>query len=277
MGRSQAITGGLLTGLGEGILLKAENRREDLATEQEAARERARELRRELMREGEFAERREHERGLLSNVITGEGGDVHGITRGGDVTDLGFKARPTAGAASASGMSAGDKRILDTAKDIYTTTDLSGEKTDWTKVATHLRKRGHEDLAQLVDPEKGPTTTDVNSDEYLEAQRMAEEWASDQAGFFSSDKSDFSDYGGNKTEAIQAKTREFYAQLTGTSQPSGGTNLVAPGSKPPESKTKPAGSGTKTSPYKPTTQEEFDQIKAGEYFVDPSDGQLYTK
>lgn len=242
-------------------------------------REEERERRKETIARVKEDRQFKRQSGLLANTQPDAAGNVQGVTRGGDVIDLGFKAQPKANAAQ-SGMSAGDKRILDAATAIYTAkdSDTGIEKTDWSKVATHLRKRGHAALAQLVDPGKDASTTiDVSSDQYLEAQRMAEEWTSDQAGFFSTDESDFADHGGNKAQALQAKTMEFYQQLTGTKpaasetkRPSGGTGIIAIDRSG-------GGSGTQASPHTPKTQDEYDQIPSGSYYVDPESGKTFKK
>jgi hypothetical protein len=35
--------------------------------------------------------------------------------------------------------------------------------------------------------------------------------------------------------------------------------------------------GGQSNPHKPTTEDEFNRIKKGEYFIDPEDGELYRK
>jgi len=69
---------------------------------------------------------------------------------------------------------------------------------------------------------------DVSDPNYLEARRLAEEWANKKAGWLSSDSSDFSIYGGSRTRAIAAKTMEFYERFnrngkgrTSTNHPAG--------------------------------------------------------
>ena len=258
--RERAVLGGLLVGVGKTYSDRAKDRRDEERKRREEVLERLKEDR-----------KLQEQRGLLANTQPDAAGNVRGVTRGGDVIDLGFKAQPRAGA-SQSGMSAGNKRILDAAAAIYTTKDFAGEKTDWAKVATHLRERGHAELAKLVDPGKETSTVDVNSDQYLEAQRMADEWISEQTSFLGRDKTELADYGGNRAQALQAKTTEFYKQLTGTDQPSGGT-------KPAESGTKVAGSGTEDEPYRATSQADVDWFKANAAAgaIIEVDGKLYKK
>lgn len=47
------------------------------------------------------------------------------------------------------------------------------------------------------------------------AEEMADKWVKGQAGFLSSDSSDFAKYGGNREQARAAKVKEFYAMLSG--------------------------------------------------------------
>jgi hypothetical protein len=50
---------------------------------------------------------------------------------------------------------------------------------------------------------------------YAKAEAMAEKWVKEQAGTLSRDSSDFKQYGGNRQQALAAKTQEFYAMLKG--------------------------------------------------------------
>ena len=266
--RERAVVGGLLRGLGQTFSDRAKDRRDEERQRREEVLERLKEER--LFKQ---------QSGLLANTQPDAAGNVKGVTRGGDVIDLGFKAQPRANA-SESGMSAGDKRILDAAAALYTTKDFEGEKTDWAKVASHLRERGHANLARLVDPgTKTTSTIDVNSDQYLEAQRMADEWISEQTTVLGRDKTELAEYGGNRAQALQAKTTEFYKQLTGTDQPAGGTKPSESGTKVAISGTKPAGSGTEDDPYRATSQADVDWFKANAAAgaIIEVDGKLYKK
>lgn len=265
--RERAVIGGLLTGLGEGLVNRDRDRRKE-------EQERRKEIIARLKEDRQFKQ----QSGLLASTQVDESGNVIGITRSGQSSKLGFKARPNANA-SQSGMSAGDKRTLDAAAAIYTTKDLAGEKTDWAKVATHLRKQGHADLAKLVDLDKSTSTIDVNSDQYIEAQRMADEWIDEQTTVLGRDKTELSEYGGNRAQARQAKTQEFYKELTGTDQPSGGTKPAKSGTKLLESGTKPAGSGTEKDPYRAFSQADVDWFKANAAAgtIIEVDGKLYKK
>lgn len=215
MGRGQAVLGGLLSGIGQGWLLS-----------QQIARDRAREFRQETWRQREIDERYKHERGLLSNVMTDEWGNVRGITRGGTTTDLGFKAAPARGD---SGMSAGDKRLIDQAKDRYTTESYEGAVIDWKRVDAYLAAQGRPDLAA---PRRisGDTSIDKTSDEWLSAQKDAEKTAKEMERFWKFDTTVFEPFGG-ETKFIRDKTMEYYLADKGIA--AGGT--------------KPAVSGTRTN------------------------------
>lgn len=232
---ARAVTGGLLSGLGRGIIAEGARRREDALIAQERedrqaeidrqqaeqmrreAVARAREIRQDLMRQAESERSREESRGLLRSTVTGEDGTVYGVTQGADVKDLGFKAAPKGSSSDddGTGLSVKDKRLWDTVKDRFTTKGLQGETTDWKAVAAEFKRQNRPDLAQLAAPPGAGATIDVNSDQYMKAEQMAEDWVNGQAGFWRSDKTDFAQYGGNREEAKQAKTMEFYRQLTG--------------------------------------------------------------
>ena len=52
-----------------------------------------------------------------------------------------------------------------------------------------------------------------SADLQAQAERLADEWINEQAGWLSSDEKDFAQYGGNKAQAKVAKTAEFLQQL----------------------------------------------------------------
>ena len=258
MANAERIFGGLLIGAGEGLLEKARaDRREALLTLQhkEAG----------IREEATF----NRNKGLIRSTVTGAGGKQYGVT-GEGITDLGV-TDPTASLKSL-GLSVEDKRELDTAIEVHTSGkgSLEGEKTDWDAVAKRLRRNGRADLAARVASmdSSGSSRIDVESPEYREAQSQAEEWASDQAGFFSTDKSDFSKYGGNRQEAVQAKTMELYGQLRGTTT----SKVASIAGAPP-------GSGSEADPYKAATQDDIDWFTANAPAgsIIEVDGQLYRK
>lgn len=106
-----------------------------------------------------------------------------------------------------SGMSAGDKRLWDTTVASKTTEGIAGSTTDWDAITKLFEKSGRLDLAEISRQTAKPL--DVNSDEYLAAEEAADAWINAQAGWFSTDSSDFKEYGGNREQARQAKIREF--------------------------------------------------------------------
>ena len=275
MSDTQRIVGGLLSGAGEGMLESARARRHEalLTLQHQAVTDRESERERRADERSETAHRRSS--GLLSSVVTGEGGELTGITRGGDTKGLGIKS--TEGA----GLSVEDKREMDAAIKRHTSGkgSLEGEQTDWEAVTNRLRSVGREDLARRVESMESPASSriDVESPEYREAKSMAEEWASDQAKFFSTDKTDFGDYGGNKSEAIQAKTMELYGQLRGSPAAQGAPTNAAP--RASDTATAPRGSGTQADPYRAATQADIDWFKenAPAGSVIEVEGKLYQK
>ena len=277
MGSAKRIFGGLLTGAGEGILEDARQRRKETLLRLTQENQTQRDERRETRADERASATHERSRGLLTSVIPDRSGNMVGITRGGDTKKLGFQSGKKSDLPT-TGISTEDKRELDAAIARHTSGKGSyeGEVTDWDAAAKRLTKLGREDLAQRIAPLKAASEAGVTVDspEYREALRLAEEWAEDKAGYFSRDKTDFADTGGSKVQAIQAKTMELYKQLTGsggaTKKPTPATS-TAPGAPP--------GSGTEADPYKATTQAQVDWFKnsAPAGTIIEIDGVLYKK
>lgn len=277
MASGKAIVGGLLTGLGEGLVESAQRKREEaLARAEQLARRQAdeadRDFRRDLQKDDQ-----EFRRGLLSRIEPNAKGNLIGITAGGETRDLGVTASPKAmGTEDEAGLSASDQRLLSFVVEKYTDDSLEGGGTDWAAAAKELSEQHNRpDLAKLAAPAGGGSGIDVSSAEYREAQRMAEEWASDEAGLFRTDETDFKDFKGNRQGAIQAKTMEFYRQLTGQ----GPTVAGGGGSESSSAAVAPPGSGTQADPYRATTQAAIDWFKqsAPAGSVLEVNGKLYQK
>jgi hypothetical protein len=292
--RSRAVLGGLLVGAGTTLTNRHEDRRQEEIRRREEAIVRAREIRQDLSRTEERREDREFiltdraedrefnreeraadredSRGLLVDTIPDENRNLRGITRGGQTTDLGIRVAPGS-RGDDSGFSAGDKRLWDTVKDRHTISLGLGETTtDWMAVADEFRQMDRPALASLAAPAEGGSVVDMQSDEWVRAEEMANDWAGERAGWFSTDKTDFAEHGGSRTEAKLAKTREFYEQLTDRA----GTGDRVPAST---SGTSPPGSGTEADPYRATSQAQVDWFKASAPAgsIIEIDGQLYKK
>ncbi len=264
--RERAVFGGLLSGVGEGMLLQSSNRQKEEIANRKAIID--------SLKEG-----RQHERqsGLLANTQVDEFGNVKGITRGGDVTDLGFKAAPASGD---SGRSAGDKRLIDEAKDRYTTESFEGTVIDWKGVDAYLAAQGRPDLAAPRSTSVD-TSIDKNSDAWLSAQGDAEKWGKDQERFWSFDTTVFEPYGG-ETQAIRDKTMEYYLADKGVAANVSSAGRTKPGDsgvKSATSGTKPIGSGTQKDPYRGTNQADIEWFKtsAPAGSIIEVDGTLYEK
>jgi hypothetical protein len=210
MGKNTAVVGGLLSGIGKSMVDDAEQKRQDALAEA-AARRASREK----------TEDREYQGGLLSKTVQDEKGGIHGVTRAGKTIDLGLTGPPPKGSKGSGKGAAGyispeDKRLIDTVIKRHTVKGMSGEQTDWDGVAHTLTQQGRNDLAGLYAPNPGEANKiDIKSPEYREAQRLADEWIDEQAGWGSTDETDFESTGGNREQARQDKTMEFYQQLTG--------------------------------------------------------------
>lgn len=75
------------------------------------------------------------------------------------------------------------------------------------------------------------TGIDTGSELYAKAEKMAKRWVDSQAGWASTDGSDFKQYGGNRQQALTEKTAEFYQMLKGENgqKPAGGAHPAAGG------------------------------------------------
>lgn len=98
--------------------------------------------------------------------------------------------------------------------------DLGTEttETDWPAVSRYLTAQGFGDEAKSL----AGDTKQVNAFVWKQAQERAEAEAEDKAGFFSSDRSDFSDHGGSRENFITARTNEIYQEVMGGGQQAGG-------------------------------------------------------
>lgn len=243
------LAGGLLTGLGAGMIEQARAKRE-------------------------MALAQLREEGATKRASMGEDrADARERYRQQEITK---RSNARGGSSGARGLLS-DKQRIDIAVQRNTTGKgtLEGERTDWDAAAERLRDVGRPDLAQYLESARDSGGIDVDSPEYREASRMAEEWAKERTGLFKSRKAEFPEYGGNRAEATQAKTLELYARLKG-----GETTAVPRETTPvsrPEGSESASGSGTQEDPYRPTNQAQFDALPQGAIFVNPADGQLYRK
>lgn len=300
----RSAVGGLLSGLGEGLVNRAKVENEDVMARRDAAIQEARDLRQQQFRMSEQQQNNAAEdarsnariaaedaraertnasrRGSLSTTVTDKNGRVYGVTEGLDTKDLGITAPPPRekGARDESGLSEGDKRLWDVVKQRNTTKGgLAGEDTtDYLAMAEDFKRQGRADLAQIASPPGSgkPAGMDVNDPAYAEAQKKADAWVSNQAGWLSTDSSDFKDYGGNREQARAKKTEEFYRQLKGTpaaeapAAEAASAAAAKPAAKPTAMATKtpgnsgakPSGSGTQQDPYQGLTQEDINWFKA---------------
>lgn len=183
------IAGGLLSGLGRGLMHRADTDREDVLIMREQAIQRAKEIRAEIFgaeqnrldREHETGERsadrtartseaeadrasrtadaeadREQRRGLLIGVEVGDDRRARGVRAGGETVDLGFDAPPprTVGSSSDdSGLSAGDQREIELALETNTTQPEFADDppvVDYVAAAAALRRAGRPDLAARI-------------------------------------------------------------------------------------------------------------------------------
>lgn len=222
MASGKAILGGALAGIGETFIQRAEAMRQE-------ALERARELREQEEKEDD----RNFRRGLLTSVKADEKNRLVGITQGGETKDLGVTVAPPKDRDSG-GLSAGDQRLWNVVRSKYTRDGLQGETTDWASMARELAEvHQRPDLAKLAQPAQGAQGVDVESPEWRQAEQMADDWISGQAGLFRTDATDFKDFEGNREQARQAKTLEIYQQLTGQAPaPAPAAGGAAPASKP---------------------------------------------
>ncbi len=247
--------GGVLMGIGGGLEDAAEARRKEtllrLTQEGQTSRDEA---------------QHERRRGLLTSTTTDAGGNLIGITAGGDTKDLGIKDFKSMIAGL--GLSTRDNALIKSVTAAETTGkgSFEGEVVNRDNIAKRLIQRGRPDLAKLVGPmEATSSQPGVDSPEYRKADEEAQKIVDEQAGFFSTDKTDFAKYGGSRTQAQIAKRKEL---LGGKSAPAATIDAQA-GSKTP--------AGTQDDPHRPTTKAELDALPSGAIYLNPSDGKLYRK
>lgn len=234
---------GALRGLGSALVQRTRDEREDKLRSEDRAHQdelemrqqafqRAVQIRQELFgaeqnrieresRSGEAKLEREHEGSMLFDVIPAESGEDIGFTRGGERRGMGVRSRSTQSGRDEDGpgMTASEQRAIDDIKERYTTTDdMSGKSsTDWNKVVAAIRR--DPELAHLAgrytEGENESGSVDVESPEYLEAKRIADEEVSAQAGYFRTDATDFKDDGGNRETSRARRTDEHYRRLSG--------------------------------------------------------------
>lgn len=307
MASKTAIAGGLLSGLGEGLMTRAERKREEaLARAKMIAKQQVRQedraFKREMAEEDrtferEMASEKENrQRGLLYGTKTGPKGNVYGITRGGETMDLGIQERDK----NEGGMSASDKRAYDMAVQRHTRETMDGKQTDWAAVAKTLRNQGHEDLARIAAPtDREQSRIDTDSNAWLDAKAQAEKEAEARnpigPDILRGEATEEAYEGMTQPEWIERRAREIYRERAGQggadadraprqtvqSTPQGG-NQQRRRPQPRQQQSagaKPPGQGTREAPYQATTQAQLDWFKtnAPAGAVIEVNGTLYTK
>lgn len=212
------IFGGVMTGYGRGMIDQA-------VMDHDRAMAILREDRADQRSEASDA----RQAGLIRSIQTSDDGGAMGVTGSGEVKDLGFTMMPDSATLraqiEASGMSAGDQRLVETVVAANTQEKYGADPVvDIDNIAKTLTEGGRADLAQLFSrPDVAPVS--VDSAEYREARRRAEEEAKGKTGLFSTRKSEFPETEGNREQWINQRTDEIYGQLTGRdgqSTPGGG-------------------------------------------------------
>ena len=159
----------------------------------------------------------------------------------------------TVGAAAGAGLSASDKRTIDTT--IKRFTDLVLKTTDWDKVAHHLRTTGHPELAAFISGSSGAIS-------FAQATERARAEADDRAGILSSDKTDFPDDGGRRERFITRRTQEIMRGGGGATR------------QPKASKAPPSGTSTGRPP-KPTNHPDATWSTRANAWVVKRDGKWF--
>jgi hypothetical protein len=252
-----------------------------------------READRKALREDRAAEnsaQRDERNNELAGVVQDEEGNYSGYTRGGQKKDLGIKGpAPAAKGARNSDKSLSDEQLWAAVKGKHTTKGdlMNPEATDWNAAAQDFKRIGRPDLADVAmssdDSGKDITVTPA----YKKAAAQADQWVSGQAGWLTSDANDFKAYGGNREQARQKKTMEFYRALTsgaGGASDAGGAAAADDGgaqggAASPTAAAKPSGGGSKADPFQATSQQHIDWFKANAPpgSVISVNGKLYTK
>lgn len=262
------IAGGAMAGIGQGLVEEGKQRRQmmleqlrhsnDLARDEArdsraAAREEARDLR--LMERDEAREeaRAKREGGLLTSVQQDENGNLIGITRSGQAVELGIKG----------------KVKPEELEEIGDENSPTGTRLVPRSQAAGQPGKGTKDMRESIAAQREAERAD--------ARRQAEAEASDKAGWFSTDASDFKDDGGSRSAFIERRTNEILRARRG----SGGEQKPTDAPKPqgaPKAEA-PSGTGSRNDPFRATTQAHIEWFKtsAPAGTVIEVDGKLYTK
>lgn len=179
--KSDSLLGGLLAGIGQGILLKGRNEREDFETRQKEARQFIRDQRELALRSAsrfrEEEARRKHQGGLLQFTDYDAENNAIGITGTGVTKQLGYKGQPSA----ATSASVSEKyKMWDAAIDVNTEDHgaVKGVTIKWNKIAEAMDAQGYPDMAALARSSfkgKGSGAIDYSSAEWKAAKAVVDE------------------------------------------------------------------------------------------------------
>ncbi|WP_022727210.1 hypothetical protein [Fodinicurvata sediminis] len=308
----KAIAGGALAGLGEGLAQRTAAKREAaLAAAKEARRQRERLQERQWDLEDQKRERAweqedaqadlKREKGLLSfeHDLRRETA-THEASLGSSGSGGGSSEDPLASIE----MSAGEKRTYDELKERYTD-ELGG--TDWNALIQHMRNmedsRGGERWSAIADYLSAGGSRDMTP---RDAREQAEMEASERApGFFGSDE-DAWEGAGSKEAWVERRANEILGRESASggqqqsrglmsnqqqgeqrapagrdqgSQAGGSGAGSGTGQKGTSASKTPPGQGSRSDPYKATTQAHIDWFKANAAAgaVIEVDGELFTK
>lgn len=178
-------------------------------------------------------------RGLVVSTRVDEDGNVKGVTAGGEVKDLGFKEVKKE-------LTAEQKLFVDTAvKTSAMFDEETGRQTgvDAEKLATQLKKSKDPKIREL-----GEMLGTSEDPEAAAAELMA--------------------------GIAEARDTNAASAEAGEPTPSANRGLTPP----KEAKEgKDAGMGSRGNPHKPMSDEDFQKIPAGEFYIDPDDNKIYRK
>jgi hypothetical protein len=271
--------GGLLSGIGKGLVADAAGKAAREAARADLEAELARDVRKRDWSREDADLKHQRTQGEVTRTETDAEGNTFGITRGGEKVDLKIK-----------GMPGGGKTGQDPAR---------------VKEANWLVKNGiYPDLATAYEATR--ERVGMNDED---KRKAAITWAADQKNEFGEPLYDTPEKLAGAVSSYQKllegdsegfvrslkkvnpdeapkpeqQAKGFFESLFSNDEsavaatPAPGRDLPGPADTAGGAGAQPQGDGTEASPFRPSTQEQFDALPTGAIFINPKDGKPYRK
>jgi hypothetical protein len=271
--------GGLLSGIGKGLVADAAGKAAREAARADLEAELARDVRKRDWGREDADLKHQRSQSEVTRTETDAEGNTFGITRGGEKVDLKIK-----------GMPGGGKTGQDPAR---------------VKEANWLVKNGiYPDLATAYEATR--ERVGMNDED---KRKAAITWAADQKNEFGEPLYDTPEKLAGAVSSYQKllegdsegfvrslkkvnpdeapkpeqQAKGFFESLFSNDEsavaatPAPGRDLPGPADAAGSAGAQPQGDGTEASPFRPSTQEQFDALPTGAIFINPKDGKPYRK